>query len=68
VCSIIKAREMKVRAVPGTRIANPVTGEVIYSPPEGRDVIVDKLSEWERFVHSDNGLNPLVRMAAAHYQ
>ncbi|MGW0037311.1 Fic family protein [Gordonia sp. NPDC003376] len=68
VCSIIKAREMKVRAVPGTRIANPGTGEVVYSPPEGRDVIVEKLNAWEHFVHAEDGLDPLVRMAAAHYQ
>jgi Fic family protein len=68
VCSIIKAREMKVRALPGIRIGRPGTGEVIYSPPEGRDVINEKLSEWERFIHADDGLDPLVRMAAAHYQ
>ncbi|MGC5246111.1 Fic family protein [Gordonia sp. DT219] len=69
VCSTIKAREMRFRAIPGTRIANPGTGEVIYSPPEGRDLIADKLTEWERFVHNDvDSLNPLVRMAAAHYQ
>jgi len=68
VCSTIKGREMKVRAVPGTRIASPVTGEVIYSPPEGREVIDEKLSEWESFVHADDSLDPLVRMAAAHYQ
>ncbi|OZG29042.1 addiction module protein [Williamsia sp. 1138] len=67
VCSIIKAREMKVRAMPGTRIANPNTNEVIYSPPEGRDLIEGKLSEWDKFVHTDE-VNPLVRMAAAHYQ
>lgn len=68
VCSTIKGREMKVRAIPGTRIANPVTGEVIYSPPEGRDVITAKLSAWEHYIHADNGLDPLVKMAAAHYQ
>ncbi len=28
VCSTIKGREMKIRAVPGTRIGNPVTGEL----------------------------------------
>lgn len=68
VCSTIKGREMTVRAIPGTRIVNPTTNEIIYSPPEGRDVILEKLSEWERFVHADDGLDPLVRMAAAHYQ
>lgn len=58
---------MKVRAVPGTRIGNPMTGEVTYTP-EGRDVVTDELSEWERYIHADDGLDALVRMAAAHYQ
>jgi len=68
ICSIIKEREMKVRALPGTRIGRPGTGEVIFSPPEGRDVITEKLTAWEQFVHADDGLDPLIRMAAAHYQ
>src|SRR6185312_2121110 len=41
---------------------------VIFSPPEGRDVITEKLTAWEQFVHADDGLDPLIRMAAAHYQ
>jgi Fic family protein len=57
VCSTIKDCEMKIRAVPGTRIGNPVTGDVTYSPPEGRDVLVEKLGEWERFIHADDGLD-----------
>lgn len=68
VCSTIKGREMRIRAIPGTRIVNPATQEVVYSPPEGREVIVEKLGEWEKFVHSESGIDPLVRMAAAHYQ
>lgn len=68
ICSVLQGREMDLRAVPGTRIANPTTGEIIYAPPEGADVIRDKLSDWERFVHADDGLDPLVRMAVAHYQ
>ena len=68
VCSTIKARDIEIRAVPGTRIGNPVTGELTYSPPEGRDVLTEKLTAWERFIHADDGLDPLVRMAAAHYQ
>ena len=68
ICSTIKGREMKIRAVPGTRIGNPTTGEVTYSPPEGQDVIAEKLTEWERFIHAEDGLDSLIRMAAAHYQ
>lgn len=68
VCSTIHGREMPVRALPGTRVANPATREVLYSPPEGREVILDKFADWEKFVHADDGLDPIVRMAAAHYQ
>src|SRR6266568_4553316 len=68
VCSTIKNREMKVRVMPGTRIGNTATGTIAYSPPEGRDLIIEKLSEWERFIHADDGMDTLVRMAVAHYQ
>lgn len=68
ICSELQGREMAVRAVPGTRIANPTTREIVYAPPEGADLIREKLSEWERFVHSGDDLDPLVRMAVAHYQ
>lgn len=68
ICSELQGREMDVRAVPGTRIANPATREVVYAPPEGVDLIWEKLAEWERFVHGHDDLDPLVRMAVAHYQ
>jgi Fic family protein len=68
ICSQLQGREMKVRAVPGTRIANPVTRQVVYAPPEGVDLIREKLSAWERFIHAQDDLDPLVRMAVAHYQ
>ena len=68
VCSALQGHEMDIRAVPGTRIANPITQRIVYAPPEGADLIREKLSDWERFVHAKNDLDPLVRMALAHYQ
>ena len=68
ICSELQGREMAVRAVPGTRIANPATREVVYAPPEGADLIAHKLADWERFIHGEDDLDPLVRMAVAHYQ
>ena len=59
---------MAVLTVPGTRIANPTTRQVVYAPPEGADLIREKLTAWERFVHAEDDLDPLVRMAVAHYQ
>ncbi|NLF69265.1 MAG: Fic family protein [Candidatus Anammoximicrobium sp.] len=71
VCSRIKDGEMRVRRMPGTALARQRTGEVVYTPPEGEDRIRDRLANWERFLHGLDGaeeLDPLVRMAAAHYQ
>ncbi|SEE32344.1 Fic family protein [Ruania alba] len=68
ICSVVQGHEVTIRSLPGTRIANPSTRKVIYSPPEGHDLIRDKLAEWEAFVHTDDGMDPLVRMAASHYQ
>ena len=68
ICSRLHGRDMSIRAVPGTRIVNPATKRVVYSPPEGAAIIRDKLTHWERFIHAQDDLDPLVRMAVAHYQ
>lgn len=68
ICSELQGREMSIRALPGTRIANPVTQRIVYAPPEGTEVIREKLSAWESFIHAKDDLDPLVRMAVAHYQ
>lgn len=68
ICTQIKGAEMRVRKVPGTALVNQMTGEVIYTPPEGEARLRDLLANWERFLHMEVGIDPLVRMAAAHYQ
>lgn len=68
ICSIIKGRRMDVRKVPGTTVVNQQSNEVIYTPPEGEEVLRGLLSNWERFLHQDDGIDPLVKMAVAHYQ
>lgn len=68
VCSSVNGRDMRTRDLPGTFIGDPFTNSVRYTPPSGPDLIADKLEDWERFVHGDHGLDPLVVMAAAHYQ
>ncbi|MFC1574694.1 protein adenylyltransferase Fic [Gemmatimonadota bacterium] len=68
ICSRIKHVPMRVRRVPGTALANRTTGEVIYTPPNGEDRIRMLLGNWERFLHEHDEIDPLVRMAAAHYQ
>jgi Fic family protein len=68
VCSTIKGVAMDIRRVPGTSIVNTATGATVYTPPVGEQIIRDLLSNWERYLHADDDLDPLIRMAVCHYQ
>lgn len=68
VCTRIKDREMRLRDLPGTFIGNPLTREPIYTPPTGKSLIATMLGNWERFIHERRVLDPLVILAAQHYQ
>ena len=68
ICRTIKGVDMDIRRTPGTQLINDRSGEVIYTPPEGEARLRDLLANWERFLHNQPGLDPLVRMAVAHYQ
>lgn len=68
VCTHIKGIAMQIRRVPGTALGNPSSGEVIYTPPEGEALLREKLANWERFIHEHAAVDPLIRMAVAHYQ
>ncbi len=68
ICSTIKGTRMEIRKVPGTTLSNPDTGEVIYTPPVGEEEIRRLLADWEHFLHSDDDVDPLIKMAMAHYQ
>jgi Fic family protein len=56
------------RATPGTALMNEATGNVIYTPPEGKDLLRDKLANWERYIHEAVEIDPLIRLAVMHYQ
>ena len=68
VCSRLKNTAMDIRRVPGTALANVATGELIYTPPVGEALLREKLANWERFIHDHTDIDPLIRMAVAHYQ
>jgi len=68
VCSRIKGVATGVRRVPGTASANAATGAVIYTPPATEERIRGLLGNWESFLHLHEEIDPLIRMAAAHYQ
>jgi len=68
VCSTLRGVDTTVRRIPGTTLRNADTGEAVYTPPDGEAHLRDLLANWEAFLHSHQHLDPLVRMAAGHYQ
>lgn len=67
-CRTITGTDLDIRATPGTTLKNGVTGEVIYTPPEGAAEIRGLLADWERYLNSESDVDPLIRMAVLHYQ
>ena len=68
ICSTIKGLQFDIRADSGTKLKNRMTGEIIYTPPTGQKLLLAKLDNWANFMHRHTEIDPLVRMAAAHYQ
>lgn len=59
---------MQVQRVHGTALANQANGKVIYTPPIGENLLRTQLANWERYLHEAREIDPLIRMAAGHYQ
>jgi len=59
-----------IRRNTGTKLSNPVTGQVVYTPPEGEELIRAKLFKLEKFINDPEfcELDPLIKMALLHYQ
>jgi Fic family protein len=58
------------RKLPGTALKNSATGEVIYTPPQDYDSIIQLMTNLESFIN-DNSISdydPIVKMAIIHYQ
>ena len=47
-----------------------LSGEVIYTPPRGKQVINEKLNNLIEYINDDNKFNydPLIKLAVSHYQ
>ncbi len=58
-----------IRKMPGTVLKNDKTGEVVYTPPQEKDEILELLSNFlEHFNITQNDLSPLINLAILHYQ
>ena len=67
--NIIKETNDSVRKTTGTKILNAATGEIIYTPPEGEELLQRKLKNLEDYMNSTGeDTDILIRLAVMHYQ
>ena len=57
-----------LRKLPGTVLKNEATGQVMYEPPQDAVEVAALMGNLVDFIHADDGLDPLLRMAIAHHQ
>lgn len=58
-----------IRSIPGTVLKNDRTGEIVYTPPQDKQEILDLLGNFlEQFNDTNNTIPPLINLAILHYQ
>lgn len=67
IAKIINNKDIDIRHLPGTKIANS-KNKIIYTPPEGNTIIREKLKNLEDYIHSEDDIDPLIKLAVMHYQ
>ncbi len=58
------------RKLPGTKLLNDKTGDVIYTPPQDHETILSLMKNLEYFINDDSAMDadPLIKMAIIHHQ
>ena len=66
----VEGNKAGFRKLPGTKLLNDITGEVVYTPPQDHDTIVSLMNNLEIFMNDDTMMDadPLVKMAILHHQ
>lgn len=64
----LKGTNLDIRTGTGCQIVNDRTGEIVYTPPVGKERILKMLDELCEFMVNDQEVDPLIAMAAAHRQ
>ncbi|MEY4986354.1 MAG: hypothetical protein RL567_133 [Bacteroidota bacterium] len=67
---VVEQNKAGFRKLPGTKLLNDLTGEIIYTPPQDYASIVSLMKNLESFINDDSmmDLDPLIKMAIIHYQ
>lgn len=67
---VLEDNDAGIRALPGTNLSNPATGEVIFVPPQHKDIIQKAMTNLEQYINNDelSDVHPLIKMAIIHFQ
>ncbi len=68
--SELEKNDAGFRRVPGTTLKNATTGEVVYTPPQEYNTILELMGNLEQFIndHTISDVDPLIKMGIVHYQ
>lgn len=68
--SIIEQNSAGFRRLPGTGLMNERTGQVVYTPPQDYDMVMNLMTNLEQFINDPEfyDADPLIKMAIIHYQ
>ena len=58
------------RKLPGTTLKNAATGEIIYTPPQDYEEIINLMANLEKYINDSEmqDIDPLIKMAIIHFQ
>lgn len=67
---VVEQNRAGFRKLPGTKLLNDKTGEVVYTPPQDNEVILSLMNNLETFINDDSMMeaDPLLKMAIIHHQ
>ena len=66
----VEGNKAGFRKLPGTKLLNDKTGELVYTPPQDHEAIVSLMNNLETFINDDGMMDadPLVKMAIMHHR
>jgi Fic family protein len=58
------------RKLPGTKLLNDRTGQVVYTPPQDEETIISLMKNLEQYINDDTleDIDPIIKMAIIHHQ
>jgi Fic family protein len=66
----IQSNSAGFRKLPGTKLLNEATGQMVYMPPQDYDTILLLMDNLQKYINDDeiSDVDPLVKMAIIHHQ